>query len=132
MTVEVVRKRKTVSVTKKNTDVIQVSDPGAAGPPNALTIGTVTSGPLAVSLTGTSPTQVLNFTFPVGEVTYYQHTQSAASATWTITHNLGYYPAGVAVVDSGGSTCLGDVTYLSLNALMVNFAAAFSGSAYLS
>ena len=123
---------KTVVINRKSKSALTVVEPGQAGPPNILTIGTVTSGELAVSLTGTSPTQTLNFTFPVGEVTYYQHTQSSASATWTITHNLGYYPAGVAVVDSGGSTCLGDVTYLSVNALMVNFAAAFSGSAYLS
>jgi hypothetical protein len=41
-------------------------DPGAAGPPNTLTIGTVTTGPSAATITGTSPNQVLNLTLAQG------------------------------------------------------------------
>jgi len=63
--------------------------------------------------------------------TRYVHAQAAPASVWTVNHSLGYYP-GVSVVDSGGSVCLGDVQYTSVNSLVVNFAAAFSGSAYLS
>ena len=41
--------------------------PGPAGPPNTLTIGTVTSGtPAAATITGASPNQVLSLTIPPG------------------------------------------------------------------
>jgi hypothetical protein len=44
--------------------------PGPAGPADALSIGTVTTGAAgsnaSVTLTGTSPSQVMNFTIPAG------------------------------------------------------------------
>jgi hypothetical protein len=61
-----------------------------------------------------------NFTFP----------QNTPSAHWSITHNLGFDPV-VAVLDSAGSLVEGDVTHLNGNVLTVDFAAAFSGVAYL-
>lgn len=61
----------------------------------------------------------------------YTHTQSVASALWTITHNLGIYPS-VSVVDSAGTVCVGDVTYVNGNTVEVAFRGAFSGKAYLS
>src|SRR4051794_35319013 len=61
----------------------------------------------------------------------YVFTQGSPSASWTITHNLGYYPA-VTVVDSSGNEVEGSVQYLSINQVRVTFSAAFSGSAYLS
>jgi|TARA_R110002012_G_scaffold292026_1_gene486773 hypothetical protein len=65
----------------------------------------------------------------------YTHTQSAASATWTITHNLNKFPA-ITVVDSGGSVVKGEILYNSANQLTLTFYAggstsAFSGKAYL-
>lgn len=42
-------------------------DPGPPGPPNVLTIGAVTQGPAAASITGTSPAQILNLTIPKGD-----------------------------------------------------------------
>jgi len=39
---------------------------GSAGPANTLSIGTVTSGTAAATITGTSPSQVLNLVLPVG------------------------------------------------------------------
>lgn len=39
---------------------------GPAGPPNVLTIGTVTQGPAAATITGTSPAQILNLVVPQG------------------------------------------------------------------
>lgn len=39
---------------------------GPAGPANTLTIGSVSSGPAAASITGTAPNQVLNLVIPTG------------------------------------------------------------------
>jgi len=61
----------------------------------------------------------------------YVHTQGVALTTWTINHNLNYYP-NISVVDSSGSVVIGDVQYISLNTISVTFSGAFSGSAYLS
>ena len=58
----------------------------------------------------------------------YEH--PAVSDTWTITHNLDKYPS-VTVVDSAGTVVIGDVQYTDENTLVVTFAAAFSGTAYL-
>jgi hypothetical protein len=125
-----VTRTKTDSVVAEPADrLLEVHDPGVAGPPNVLTVGTVTSGTAAVSITGVAPTQVLNFVLPVSGS--YAHTQSVSSATWTITHNLGYRPA-VSVVDSGGNYVVGDVNYVSVNALTISFSAPFGGFAYLS
>jgi hypothetical protein len=120
------------SVSKPLEGILEIHDPGvsgANGPPNVLSVGTVTSGDPAVVITGTAPSQVLNFVLPISGS--YAHTQSVASATWTITHNLGYRPA-VSVVDSGGNYVVGDVNYISTNALTISFSSPFGGSAYLS
>jgi hypothetical protein len=62
-------------------------------------------------------------------------TQDAASAVWTVVHNLGCLPA-VSVVDSAGSSGEGDVDYLigtadQGNKLTITFSSAFSGQAFL-
>lgn len=121
---------KTVVVSDTKTDTLEVHDPGAAGPPNSLSIGTVTSGTTPqVTITGTSPTQTLNFVLPIGGI--YTHNQGTSSSTWTITHNLGYYPS-VTVVDNGNNVVIGDVSYVSVNQVSVSFSASFGGKAYLS
>jgi len=126
-----VTKTSTIStVSKPLENILEIHDPGVAGPPNTLAIGTVTSGSApAVTITGVAPAQTLNFVLPVGG--NYTHNQSAASSTWTITHNLGFSPA-VSVVDSGGNHVIGDVNYVSVNVLTVSFSAPFGGLAYLS
>ena len=58
------------------------------------------------------------------------HTQSAASATWTITHLLGGRPS-VSVVDSSGTVVVGEVRYDSNTVVTVLFTTPFSGYAYL-
>jgi hypothetical protein len=65
------------------------------------------------------------------QVLAYMHTQGSASATWVITHNLGFYP-NVTVQDSAGNIVEGEITYTNTNSLTVSFASAFSGKAYLS
>ena len=84
MTIEVTKKKKTVEVTKKVTDVINVAQPGAAGPPNELSIGTVTVGEPSVTITGIPPKQVLNMVLPA--TARHVHTQSTAASTWVINH----------------------------------------------
>jgi hypothetical protein len=61
---------------------------------------------------------------------HYTHDQSVASATWTVTHNMGKYPS-VTVVDTAGDEVFGDVNYVSVNQLVISFNAPFSGKAYL-
>jgi len=128
MTVEITKKQKTVEVTKKVTDVINVAQPGAAGPPNELSIGTVTVGEPSVTITGIPPNQVLNMVLPA--TARHVHTQSTAASTWVINHALGGYPS-VSVVDSSRTLVFGEITYPSTSQVVVNYSAAFSGYAFL-
>lgn len=66
-----------------------------------------------------------------GTGTGYVHTQTASSDSWVINHNLGFYP-NVTVIDSAGTTVIGEVNYDSTNKLTIKFSASFSGKAYLS
>lgn len=61
----------------------------------------------------------------------YVHTQGVSSATWTISHNLNFYP-NITTMDSTGAICEGEIVYTNPNSLTVTFLAAFSGVAYLS
>lgn len=60
---------------------------------------------------------------------HYTHTQSVVSDIWTIQHNLNKMPS-VVVVDSGGSTVEGDISYIDFNTLTISFNGAFTGKAY--
>lgn len=63
----------------------------------------------------------------------YEHIQSVAASTWTITHNLGYRPGGIQVFDSGGEQWFGVVEHIDVNSLTIDFGAAiFGGTAYIS
>jgi hypothetical protein len=61
----------------------------------------------------------------------YTHTQSIPSATWDITHNLGFHPS-ITIVDSSGRVVEGEEQYITTNIVRVTFSGAFSGKAYLS
>lgn len=65
-----------------------------------------------------------------GEDKTYVYSQTTATKTWDIEHNLNKYPS-VTVVDSGNNAVIGEVTYIDKNNVRVNFNAAFSGNAYL-
>ena len=69
-------------------------------------------------------------TGPQGESAGFNFTQTSSSATWTINHNLGYYPA-VTLYTSGGLEMEGEVLNTSLNQVVVYLATAISGSARL-
>lgn len=64
-----------------------------------------------------------------GSDKHFVFVQSASSAKWEITHGLNKYPA-VSIVDSAGSTVVGDVQYTSKNTVEITFTAPFSGKAY--
>ena len=68
--------------------------------------------------------------FTVGRVAY-THTQGVSNSTWTINHNLGFYP-NLTVQDSAGTIYEGEITYTDSVSLTVTFSSAFSGKAYLS
>lgn len=60
----------------------------------------------------------------------YLHEQGTASASWTITHNLGKYPS-VVTIDSSGKEIIGAVSYPDLNTVQIDFSSGFSGTATL-
>lgn len=64
------------------------------------------------------------------KVNSYTHYQISASQEWMINHNIGKFPS-VSVVDSAGTVVIGDVTYIDMNNLIIQFISAFSGKAYL-
>ncbi len=59
------------------------------------------------------------------------HNQPSASSTWSITHNMKFFP-NVSIVDTALSKVIGEVVYTSENALTVTFSQSFAGKAYLS
>ena len=61
----------------------------------------------------------------------YVHNQSAASATWVMTHNLGYIPS-VSFFDSSGSEVMGNLTHTNSSESICHFSSAFTGTAYFS
>ena len=119
---------KTVVINKKSKSALTVVEPGQAGPPNTLTIGTVTTGEAGANITGISPNQVLNLVYPPSA--RHVHTQATVATTWTINHALGGYPS-VSIVDSSKTVVVGEITYTSTSQVVVNFTSAFSGFAYL-
>lgn len=58
------------------------------------------------------------------------HTQTVASSTWNITHNLNKFPS-VSIVDSSNAEVIGEVEHTNANSLVVKFSAAFSGKAFI-
>jgi uncharacterized protein YjdB len=60
----------------------------------------------------------------------YIHTQASPSATWTITHNLGFKPS-VELLNTGSQEIDGDVVHTSYNVTVVYFTAAIAGFARL-
>lgn len=67
----------------------------------------------------------------IPDLVSYAHNQVASSTTWTVNHNLNFYP-NVTVYDSAGSMVEGSVTHTSATSLTISFSGAISGKAYLS
>lgn len=109
--IQILNEESSVDVNKVVVSVVEntinISAPGPQGPPGP-------AGPAG----------------PSGTSTTYTHTQSSASTSWVITHNLNKKPS-VTIVDSGGNVQIGEIRYDSNNQVTVTFAAAFGGYAYL-
>lgn len=58
--------------------------------------------------------------------------QMTPASSWVVLHNLGYFPAGIWITDSGGQDVEGEVTHDSVNQLTLSFSAAFSGKVLIS
>ena len=89
-------------------------------------------GDVTVTSAASQQSLVYNGTAWINKATTFTHTQSSASASCSVTHNLGYRPGGVAIVDSGENVVSGDILHSSNNELVLNFSSAFSGKAYIS
>ena len=61
----------------------------------------------------------------------YVHIQEVASATWNVTHGLGFVP-NITVVDTAGTVVEGSYNYPNSNTVVLTFVGGFSGRAYLS
>lgn len=61
----------------------------------------------------------------------YVHIQENASATWNVTHGLGFVP-NITVVDTAGTVVEGSYSYPNSSTVVLTFIGAFSGRAYLS
>ena len=67
---------------------------------------------------------------PVNHVKYY-HEQLPISSTWTIYHNLNFYP-NVTVLNDSNQIIEADIQYLDANSVRIVMNASTSGKAYLS
>lgn len=61
----------------------------------------------------------------------YVHEQLVPVLSWNIEHNLHRIPAAVTVVNSANEVVFGDVVHESPTRTVINFSAAFAGTAYL-
>jgi hypothetical protein len=124
MKVEVLEQVTGVLQTETVIDTIEI---GIAGP-QGITGPVGPEGPQGEE----GPTGPTGPTGPIGPSggESYVHDQAVPAATWVITHNLVRFPA-VDIVDSAGTTVVGDVVYDSANQVTITFASAFGGKAYL-
>jgi hypothetical protein len=61
----------------------------------------------------------------------YRHTQNTPLTTWTVNHNLNFYPH-VTVFNSAGNQVEGNVIHTDATSLTITFSTTVSGKAHLS
>jgi hypothetical protein len=61
----------------------------------------------------------------------YRHVQNTPATTWTIVHNLNFYP-NVTVFNTADDQVEGNVTHTSTTTLTITFSSALAGKAHLS
>jgi hypothetical protein len=101
---------------------------GGAAPSHGLPPGGTTGQVLAKESSSDYDT---HWVTAAGLVASYHYIQTTPVATWTIVHNLGFYP-NVTVVDSSHREVVGEISYVDVNTVQIIFSAAFGGDAYLS
>jgi len=120
-------------------EVLTAVDTGPQGPQGEVatiaigTTSTVANGVgSSVTNTGTTEAAILNFQLEAGPATNSTTVfdQSSSASTWTINHNQGRYPS-VDVLDSAGTHVIGDISYTSLDQVVVTFENAFAGKAII-
>ena len=99
---------------------------------NVTKVSVETTVTKVVAEDNTTPIKTIGIQGPAGidGDKHYAHTQSVASAEWNITHNLVKFPS-ITVVDSAGTTVIGEEQMIDLNTVKLTFSAPFSGKAYL-
>jgi len=144
-------------IENENTNIVEVTDSppgprgekGETGDAATVSVGTTETveygTPANVVNSGTIHAAILDFTLPSGPVgpegpkgdkgdtaaASYVHEQSTPSTTWTVSHQLDFYPA-VTVVDSGGNDVVGSISYVDRDNLVITFGVPFGGKAFLS
>ena len=120
-------------------EVLTAIDAGPQGPQGdaaTIVVGSVTTVAngvgSAVSNSGTSEAAIFNFTLEAGPATNATtvHDQALSAASWIVDHNQGRYPT-VDVIDSAGTHVVGDISYPSLNRVILSFENAFAGKALI-
>jgi hypothetical protein len=91
---------------------------------NKMKIGTGTDSWTELPYTGIDSQEIV-------PLVSYSHTQGSSSTTWSIGHNLGFYPSAT-VFMSSGDTVEGNIEHQDVNNLTITFSVAISGTAYLS
>ena len=56
------------------------------------------------------------------------HIQSSAASVWSVTHNLGYYPA-ITVIDTDGHVVYADIQHTDINNAIITFPVPTLGTA---
>ena len=73
---------------------------------------------------------IVNFVKGGGGDKHFTFSQSVPSAVWNVTHNLGKNPS-VSITDINGYEVYAEVDYINENELVIKFADALKGSAYM-
>lgn len=59
------------------------------------------------------------------------YSQSTATSTWTVNHNLNKYP-GIHITDINNNEVIADVQFTTVNQVVISFSEPFSGNAFFS
>lgn len=93
-----------------------------------LDVNNQVTGGLSVVSQPTSSVSVAGIVSGKGD-SHFVYAQPTPESVWEVTHSLNKKPS-VTVVDSADTVVIGEVEYLSSNAVRLTFVGAFSGKAY--
>jgi len=122
-----------ITIQAKNPVVINVVPPTAAQSTQSTVVVAPGQGGARglQGTTGPQGTQGLQGTSGATLTVAYHHIQGSSSNTWTIPHNLNFFP-NITTMDSAGAVCEGEIQHVNRNTARVTFSSPFSGDAYLS
>lgn len=73
--------------------------------------------------------EVLELINNIQQDKYFRYVQNLPSKTWIVTHSLNKH-ASVTVVDSGDTVVVGEIIYIDMNTVRIEFSTEFIGKAY--